>query len=324
LALALTSGLGRAGPQVDLVRLVSDAAETLARDGVLPGQTVDYSLQGSRLLLQRVGAGAGVRRGRTVRIVRNVLLATGAVLATAAILLGSKYRQGALILIDLGDLRSIARPLVVEVWQEIPEENRNVRLRRIPADGRYLRAWLPATDLMVRVEAQYTDGLPRGLAHHFVLSPQWSPVGKRIDLTFPLAAEVEAHPGMAWIPSRPWLHDRDVKPRKPLRPFWIDLEPVTVASYRPRVERWLAEGKLQRDESMLLMSEQSRQGLENVGLEQVHSLGRNLADIVELVEKANAERLTGGGELAAGLISEPCDECPAPMTRTEADLYCAE
>ncbi len=324
LALALASGLGRAGPQADLVRIVTEAAETLARDGVLPGQTVDYTLQGSRILLERTGKSAKVRRERTVRIVRNILLASGAVAATAAILLGSTYRQRALILIDLGDLRSIAGPITVEVWQEIPGDNRSVRLRRIAADGRYLRAWLPATDLVVRVEARFSDGLPRGLAHHLVLSPQWSPVGKRIDLSFPEAAEVEAHPGMAWIPSRPWIHDRDAEPRKPLRPFWIDLEPVAVATYRPRVERWLAEGKLQRDESMLLMSEQSRRGLENVGLGQVKSLGRNLADVFKVIEEAGAERVTGGGELAAGLISEPCDECPAPMTRHEAELYCAE
>jgi hypothetical protein len=116
--------------------------------------------------------------------------------------------------------------------------------------------------------------------------PQWNPFGKRIDLTFPAAA-VESHPGMAWIPSRPWIHDRDVKPRKPLRPFWIDLEPVTVADYRPRVERWLAQDKIQLDESMLLMSEQRRRGLENVGLGQVQSLGRNLADIFKVVEEAN-------------------------------------
>jgi formylglycine-generating enzyme required for sulfatase activity len=324
LALALASGLGRAGPQADLISIVAEAAETLARDGVLPGQTVDYALQGSRILLLRAGKGGKIRRGRTVRIVRNILLASGAVAATAAILLGSSYRKGALVLIDLGDLRSIARPVAVEVWQETPEDNRSVRVRRILADGRYLRAWLPATDLVVRLEAQFNDSLPRGLAHHLMLSPQWNPVGKRIDLAFPAAAEVEAHPVMAWIPSRPWIHDRDVEPRKPLRPFWIDIEPVTVAGYRPRVERWLADGKLQRDESMLLMSEQSQRGLENVGLGQVKSLGRNLADVFNVVEAADAEHLTGGGEFAVGLISEPCNECPAPMTRHEAELYCAE
>lgn len=324
LALALASGLGQAGPQADLVRIVTEAAETLAGDGVLPGQTVDYTLQGSRILLLRAGKGGKIRRERTVRIVRNILLAAGAVAATAAILLGTSYRDRALILIDLGDLRSIAKPLAVEVWQEIPEDNRRVLVRRIPADGRYLRAWLPATDLVVRLEARFSDGRPRGLAHHLLVSPQWNPVGKMIDLSFPEAAEVEAHPGMAWIPSRPWIHNRDVEPRKPLPPFWIDLEPVTVADYRPRVERWLAEGKIQLDESMLLMSEQRQQGLENVGLDQVESLGRNLADILAVVEEANAERLTGGGELAVGLGSEPCDECPAPVTRQEAELYCAE
>jgi formylglycine-generating enzyme required for sulfatase activity len=325
LALALASGLGRAGPQADLVRIVSEAAEALARDGVLAGQTVDYALQGSRILLARIGRkGGDVRRGRTVRIVRNILLVSGALTATAAILLGSTYRKRALILIDLGELRSIAGPITVEVWQEIPEDNRSVRVRRLPADGRYLRAWLPATDLLVRVEAQFKDGAPRGLAHHFVLSPQWNPVGKRVDLAFPEAAEVEAHPGMAWIPSRSWIHDREVEPRKPLQPFWIDLKPVTVADYRPRVERWLADGKIQRDESMLLMAEQRRRGLENVGIGQVESLGRNVADIFEVVEEASAERPTGGGDLAVGLSSEPCDECPAPMTRHEADLYCAE
>jgi hypothetical protein len=115
-----------------------------------------------------------------------------------------------------------------------------------------------------------------------------------------------------------------VEPRKPLRPYWIDLEPATVSGYRPRVERWLAEGRIQLDESMLLMSGQRRRGLENVGLGQVESLGRNLADLFEVIEEANAERPTGGGELAVGLGSEPCDECPAPMTRHEAELYCAD
>ncbi|HEX7183292.1 MAG TPA: SUMF1/EgtB/PvdO family nonheme iron enzyme [Thermoanaerobaculia bacterium] len=324
LALALASGLSRSGTQADLVRIVAEAAETLAGDGVLPGQTVDYVLQGSRILLLWAGKAGTIRRGRTVRIVRNILLASGAVAATAAILLGASYRDSVLILIDLGDLRSIAGPMAVEVWQEIPEDNRSVRVRRIPADGRYLRAWLPATDLVIRLEARFRDERPRGLAHHLLLSPGWNPVGKRIDLAFPAAVEVEAHPGMAWIPSRPWIHDRNVEPRKPLRPYWIDLEPVTVADYRPRVERWLAQGKIRLDESMLLMAEQNRRGLENVGLGQVESLGRNLADIFEVVEEANAERLTGGGELAIGLGSEPCDECPAPMTRHEAELYCAE
>src|SRR5215210_3803474 len=42
LALALASGLGRSGPQADLVRIVTEAAEALAGDGVIPGQTVDY------------------------------------------------------------------------------------------------------------------------------------------------------------------------------------------------------------------------------------------------------------------------------------------
>src|SRR5436305_3192260 len=58
LALALASGLGRAGPEADLVRIVAEAAETLAGDGVLPGQTVDYVLQGSRILLLRAGKGS--------------------------------------------------------------------------------------------------------------------------------------------------------------------------------------------------------------------------------------------------------------------------
>lgn len=324
LALALAAGLGRAGVHADLVRIVADAAETLAGDGVLPGQTIDYVLQGSRILLLRSGKGGTVRRGWTVQIVRNILLAAGAVVATTAILLSAAYRDGALILIDLGDLRSIAGPMAVEVWQEIPEDNRSVRVRRIPVDGRYLRAWLPATDLVVRLEARFSDGLPRRLAHHLLLSPQWNPVGKRVDLAFPAASEVEAHPGMAWIPSRRWIHDREEEPRKPLRPYWIDLEPVTVSGYRPRVERWLTEGKIRLDESMLLMSEQNRRGLENVGLGQVESLGRNLADIFKVVEEANAESPTGGGDLAVGLGSVPCDECPAPLTRHEAELYCAD
>ena len=72
------------------------------------------------------------------------------------------------------------------------------------------------------------------------------------------------------------------------------------------------------------MSEERRRGLENVGLGQVQPLGRNLAEIFKVVEEANAERLTGGGELAVGLSAEPCDVCPAPVTRHEAELYCEE
>ena len=42
-----------------------------------------------------------------------------------------------------------------------------------------------------------------------------------------------------------------------------------------------------------------------------------------IVASANSPRISAPGDIVTGLVKVPCDGCPAPMTRHEAEVYCA-
>ncbi len=323
LSLAFSEKLAGKGGTVDFVRKVGEIAEALDADGVLRGQAVSYRMNGSMIILGRSEVKAGRRRERTVAVIRNVLLVAGAVVAGALITLAWYYRTHALIEIDLAGLTEIAEGIRLVASEEDPPRNGSRIIVDQAVAASRVRLWLPASDVIVRIKAGYKDNAERALGFHLNLQPGFAPEAKAITLTLPSAEEVRAHPRMAFIPAAGWFHGREREARTSTRPFWIDIQPPTVAEYLEIAEGLMEEGKLQREDSYILTARQVSSAVDNVGLGQLKTLNKDLGAILGVIEAANSPEVTAPGDIAVGLGDLPCDTCPAPMTRQEAELYCA-
>ncbi|HEX4956409.1 MAG TPA: SUMF1/EgtB/PvdO family nonheme iron enzyme [Thermoanaerobaculia bacterium] len=326
LALALAQQLMMSEGEIDLLGIVLAAGQTIGSDDVIPGQQVSYALGGSRILLRRGKAPAlPVRRARTVKRVRAWLLSAGAVVALASLGVAVWYRGHAHVELLLNDVKPLSGKFRVEVSEQIPQGNSSRLLRGLDGGISSYRAWLPTTDLLIRLEIVLADGSERVLAHHVVLEPGWDVKSKWIVLGFPDGQEVVEHKNMAWVPRSSWRHGRDLELAVGSSSFWIDVAPPTVAQYLPLAEGWQAAGRLLVDESVLLTTLERRAGLKAVGAEEsVGRLGTQLGEIFSIIDQGSQQRIVGGGEIALGLADAPCEECPAPVTRHEAEFYCGE
>lgn len=323
LSLVMATLLSGNQPRVDLLAVIAKAAERVAADGVIAGQDVDYHMRGPAIRLDRRTLSANPRRQRTVSRIRRALIGSGAVAALLVVIGAWFYWQHVVIEVDLGELSTIASNARVVITAEAPEDNRRTVLSEEPAEGASVRSWVPAGNVIVRVEADYADGSDRFLAFHLALSGSFDPVGKFLRLSIPATDEIEAHPEMAFIPPGNWLHERDLERRQLAAGYWIDLRPPTVSEYMPLAERFEREGLLGHQGSFLLNSVRNASALDATGLEPLAGLGKDLSDIFAVIESAESDQVTGGGDLAAGLGEIACSTCPAPMMREEAILYCS-
>lgn len=262
------------------------------------------------------------RRRRARRLILAAELCAAAVVALVLVLLGNDYRTHAVVDMNLSGLSAIADTVRVVGTEETPERNGARVFKDRGESFGALRAWVPASDVILRVQARYRDGADRALSLHLMLTPQLDPRGKRLSFPLPSAEQVAAHPGMAYVPAGHWIHGRENEARQNARPFWIDIRPPTVAEYVPVAERLMNAGQLPADASLILTARRQSAAVEQTGLGQLHALNRDLGAIFGAISQGTSPQVSAPGDIVAGLVTLPCDACPAPMTRYEAEVYC--
>jgi formylglycine-generating enzyme required for sulfatase activity len=324
LSLALATELDKANASVDLIRVASLIAEKLRPDGVIPGQAVKYRVHGQAVFLARGVGPKAQRRETTVSRVRAALLTAGAL---ATVLLGSAtwfYWSHVLIEVDLQGLGRLGTDVRMLVREHEPAKN----LERLLDDHRVgdvprIRFWAPAANLVVEARVDYNDGAERAINHHLVLTPGFSWYTKRVQLVLPSSESVQAHPNMAFVPPSHWIHGRDREPMRNAQSYWIDLRPPTVAQYERIARELQTQSKLASDNSFLLSWRQRSAAIDAVGLQAIRPLAKAIGEIVSIVAAADSSVVVEPGDIVTGTGELPCDACPAPMTRIEAQLYCA-
>ena len=262
------------------------------------------------------------RRRRARRLKLSGQLGAAAIAGWLLVLLVGFYRSHVLVDVDVRDLASITQHIEVATTEEAPEQNRSVQLMRRPITSNSISFWAPASNLIIRVQATYRDGAERAIAFHVQPPSGLSFAHKRLYLSIPSAKTIAARAGMAYVPKTTWRRGRDNESSVNSSAFWIDVRPPTIAEYVPVAERLLADGHLPRDVSLVLTARQQQSAVKRTGLEQLHSLNKNLGEVFGIVSQANSQTVSASGDIVAGLITLPCEDCPAPMTRTEAEIYC--
>jgi Sulfatase-modifying factor enzyme 1 len=262
------------------------------------------------------------RRKRIRRVTRSLEVAGVAAAVVAAIALGNLYRTRAIVSLNVGPVLATASDVRIVGTQELPDENQSqVFLDQAVTDPELTR-WIPSSDVVLRVTGSYRDGAERSVSWHLTLTPGFSLVSKRIQLAIPSMPEILAHPGMAHIPTTTWVHGREDEPRTSARPYWIDIRPPTVREYLLIAERLLSSGELSHDHSFVLTARQQSAAVDATGLDQLRSLGRDLGEAFGLIAQGTSTNVSAPGDIVVGLVALPCDTCPAPMTRHEAEVYC--
>jgi hypothetical protein len=84
----------------------------------------------------------------------------------------------------------------------------------------------------------------------------------------------------------------------------------------------MERGQLEADNSFVLSARRQATAVDRTGLSQLHMLNRNLGEIFGVISAATSPNVSAPGDIVAGLVDLPCDACPAPMTRHEAEIYC--
>ncbi|HEX7153391.1 MAG TPA: SUMF1/EgtB/PvdO family nonheme iron enzyme [Thermoanaerobaculia bacterium] len=262
------------------------------------------------------------RRKRIRRVLRTLEVAAVAAVVVAAIALGNLYRTRAMVSVELGSVFAAADDVRIVVTEELPDENRSKVFLDEAANGPNVTRWIPASNVVLRVAGTYRDGADRSVSWHLDLNPGFSLKSKRIQLVAPSTREILAHPGMAHIPATTWVHGHDAEMRTNARPYWIDVRPPTVREYLSVADRLLNSGELSRDSSFVLTARQQSAAVDATGLGQIRSLGKDLGAVFGVIAQGTSTNVSASGDIVVGLVALPCDTCPAPMTRHEAEVYC--
>lgn len=323
-SLALHRRLPSGNQSVDLTGVIIEIARELAKDGIIPGQDVSYRMNGPGVILLAGGPRSARRRERTVSLVRNALLATGALVAVVLGILGWFYWDHTLIDLTVGDLKNIsASNVTLVVSHEEPDTNRSEVVATRILEGERVRLWVPARDIILRVNTSYRDHAERGLSRPLALKAGFSYSKKLLHLALPPVADIETHPNMAYVAPTQWIHGRELEETVQKKSFWIDLRPPTVEHYLPIARFLMEKGELKSENSFLLTSMGRSQAIDNVGLGQVRTLNQNLGEIFGAIASGTSQQVSAPGDIVVGAGKLPCSTCPAPMTRFEAELYCS-
>lgn len=322
LSLAFSNSLSRQPVQIDLINIVGQIAQQLNKDGIFLSQTVTYRTHGREVILLSGKGPTQPRRERTVQRVRNRLIGSGVIVALIFTGLAWYYWSHTLVEINLSGLESIASNIVLSASEEFPETNMRSVFAEYQIDGSWHRIIVPSSNILLRISADYRDGHERQIAFHLTLRRQFIPFGKYLSLELPAAAEILRHPGMAYIPVTSWFHGREQEPRWNKIPYWIDLRPPTVNEYLPVANEFIESDVLGPKGSLLINWRETSSAIDALELNQLQQLSSNLSDVFAIIESADSPIVAGGGNLALGMGDIPCDTCPAPMFRREAQLFC--
>ena len=260
------------------------------------------------------------QRERTVTIIRNILIVIGAFVSSSLIVLGWFYRTHTHIEIDFSGLQDISHNIKLSGYEENPEFNINGLFVEERVTTNHSRLWVPASNVILRINATYSDGKPRALAFHLNLKPSFISENKFLSLTLPHSSEVKAHPNMAFVPATAWLHDRERETLNSAKAFWIDIQPPTISEYMEVANKLHNLGKLTQDNSFVLSWGQAEN---TTGATQVDlSKTDKSSDINNDIEDKTLSVIEDVSDIVVGSGKLPCESCPAPMTRYEANLFC--
>ena len=262
------------------------------------------------------------RRKRVRRITRAVEVAGVAATVAVTIAMVNWYRARAFAEFKLGPIMASASAVRIVGTEEKPNENGSETFLDEASTASELTRWIPASDVILRVTGTYPDGAERALSWHLKLTPGLSFDRKRIRLELPAARDIVEHPGMAYIPSVEWIHGRENESQRMPHPFWIDIRPPTVREYLTVAERLLNNRVLRAENSFLLTARQQSKAVDATGTGQLRSLGKDLGAIFGLIAQGSSTEVAAPGDIVVGLVTMPCETCPAPMTRYEAEVYC--
>lgn len=262
------------------------------------------------------------RRTRIRRVTRSLEVAGVSAAVVGMIALGNLYRTRAMVSVELSSVLAATSDVRILGTEELPDENQSKAFLDEAVTGPEVTRWIPASNVVLRVAGRYKDGTDRSLSWHLTLTPGFSLSSKRIRLVAPSTREILAHPGMAQVPATTWIHGRENEARSSARPYWIDIRPPTVGEYLPAAERLLRSGELSRDASFVLTARQQSTAIDATGLDQLRSLGKSLGDVFGVIAQGTSTNVSAPGDIVVGLVALPCDTCPAPMTRHEAEVYC--
>ena len=262
------------------------------------------------------------RRRRIRYLTRSVELAAAGAATIGIIALGNYYRTHAMVDVDAASVLAAAANVRIVGTEEMPVDNGSRVFEERPLSSGRIRVYVPASNVILRLRANYRDGVERGLALHLKLTSGFGLSAKRLRFRLPSAEEILAHPGMAYIPVTQWIHGSENQNRTNATPFWIDLRPPMVAKYVPVAEGLVNAGDLNAENSIVLVARRQASAVERTGLGQLQSLNRGLGEIIGVISQASSPSVSAPGDIVAGMVQLPCDSCPAPMTRHEAEVFC--
>jgi len=322
LSLAFEEKLAMAPQSVNLTEVARAAAASLEADDVIRGQTVTVEAEHPPIQLTRKSKSPTSKRSTTVRRIRNKLVAVGGLVVAAMIAGGWFLRTHTLVQVDVGDLNTIATDIRIVGTLETPSRNGSKGVVEKSVSGTHVRFWVPSDNIVLRVVADFSDGESRGLALHQQLEPTLNFLDKMVTWKLPSADAVTAHPGMAYVPAAQWFTGREREPVSNDTTYWIDIRPPTLTEYLQAADRLIDQGTLRRADSLIFTARLNAAAINATGLEQLKELSGDLGAIFGALEAGTTEQVAAPGELALGLGDLACDDCPAPMTRIEAQLYC--
>jgi formylglycine-generating enzyme required for sulfatase activity len=322
LSLALREVLASAATQVSLTNVVEIIATRLDRDDVISGQAVSFDASGVPVRLTRREPSLKHHRGWTVRRVRRRLVVAGGIAVAALTALGWYARNHTILEIDLAGLSQTTTNGRIIATSEYPDQNRSDVVAEKIFLGNSVRLFLPTGNTIVRIVADYPDGDPRALSRHLLTTPSFNLRNKLLRWRLPLAEDLTAHPGMAFVPVTSWIRGRDRDPYRNDTPYWIDIRPPTVTEYAAVAAQLFERGVLKPEDSFVLEGRRNAAAVDAFGLEQLRSLNADLGAIFGVLEAGTSDTVAASGDLVNGLGGLACPTCPAPMTREEARLYC--
>jgi formylglycine-generating enzyme required for sulfatase activity len=324
LSLALAGQLQKSSKSLDVVEAIGVIRKRLSADTVITGQDVSYRMNGLPIYLGVGFQGKAADRERSVSRFKQALVAGGSVFALFVVGLIWFYFTHIYLTVELAGLNSISSNIQVSAMVQRPNTNEQEVVQTVSVSGVSTRFWIPADNVIIRVSADFGDSRERQIAYHLDLKSSLSPSGKLLTLTLPPAAEVKAHPDMAFIPQTQWYHGREREKRTSDTSYWIDIRPPTVQEYLPIVLEKVSKGKLAPDNSFLVTFNQRQAAVVATGTEQLNQLSSDLGDIFGKIDQANSEHVSAPADIVVGTGEVPCEMCPAPMTKLEAKLYCED
>jgi len=308
----------------DLNVVINDVREALNRDSAIQGQTVSYRSHGAPILLIKHRSVKNTSRERSVKLFRNFLIGGGGLIASMLILSGWFIRNHSFLTLELPNFQSIVKQAELHILSENPETNASKLIKSMPIEGNNIRLWVPTKNIIVRINAQYNDDADRSISYHLLLRPSFIASEKSQNVRLPEAQEIIDHPWMAHIPQTTWLHNREQDKAENLKRYWIDIRPPSVFEYLPFAYTLDSDGAFENNEGSLMLDwMQNNSAIEATGLEQLEQLNNDLADIFRILEADTSNQVAGGGDVIEGASPLPCDDCPAPMLRHEAELFCS-